>query len=1191
MGQGADPANHQALPYLVPLPTPSTAHRFWDAEVGADGWVFAAENALCLPDGTQWTPPDELCVAVPLPSGEIVLGGRGFCSLYRDGVEHRLLSQGSFTSGTGVGDIAVVACNQGAWAIGRNGLVDHLPFSGVGKANTFAWKGGLYVHAPRDGTFAFRNGHFERCRTGEIEANWVAVDGNGPAYLVDTGSGLLVVSTERANPLRFSPGLWARLYSEGIVGTAFRDRGIAVATFTGGLYGFNVADGQITGEAFHRFPDQLGGAPFFLHWRGAHLLLGTSSQVFVVSDPQIYAAAPLQTGGELFGAAEIQGKTWLISPEGVCDLTGNPIPAQRGVISATQALGGLVVARQLHLFLPSGRVIDLPNLDAPTIVPTGADVAVLTGLAVIRVTPAGTVTPVPGPDASSLAPAEGGPLVGTSRGVYRLTDGAVIYAFGSGPSRVAAVSRWDAVALDGQGTLFDSAGRVLASVPGARLVAASRWNGTVIALLELGQERFVLGEAVKGEWIPLEFPIPDDPARVVTEGGRLFVVGTRMAVSASRLTPAEPLPIVPHLPTGNEPVPDPWVLGKHEDGVAFILPPNFLPWDSPIYSVRSSDRDQGEWMVAAPGRRVDLPRLPFGRTQIEIRGDLGGKRVQTRFVVERPTPWWHQSPTELIFGVLTTILGAYAFVRWRTRHLSKRARALEALVAERTAELRKAQAAREEFLSSVSHEIRNPLNGVLGLCDMLDEALANPDRTVAARGRMLTKTLKGCGVQLRQILDDVLDFGKIDRGEIQVNEETFDLVDAIEGASRAVDPDLQKCRLDFAGLDAATRELWLRGDSGKIRQVVTNLVSNGLKYGSPPMVWIKASATPQVDGAVAVAIAVANTGPTIPPDTLEHLFESFVRGQDALARRIPGTGLGLAVSRRLVEAMRGSLTATSHDGLTTFRIEVVLGSSESPRTEAPPKFVEPNAKRSRALAIEDETYNRLVLGHILNQLGYEVDWAVDGAGAMELAKTGSYDLILTDFLLPDTDGATLAKQMLALFAEPKPPIIAVTAFSTTEKIAEAKAAGITGYVTKPISRQKLEAAILGLENQGFRSNPTMAVGESGDWDFSTLLRLPDGRQALAEFSAGLLPAWQSVEGAIAGAADDPETAAAAARAVHSFRSRVLAVHAKDLAEQLAIVERLVRTGRKPEDDLRRLQSLIGPLVQRLTDAGVHAAGA
>ena len=198
----------------------------------------------------------------------------------------------------------------------------------------------------------------------------------------------------------------------------------------------------------------------------------------------------------------------------------------------------------------------------------------------------------------------------------------------------------------------------------------------------------------------------------------------------------------------------------------------------------------------------------------------------------------------------------------------------------------------------------------------------------------------------------------------------------------------------------------------------------------------------------------------------------------------------------------------SGKGLTEFRLKLTLTAASKPASAA----TVPRPKVARALAIEDEAYNRHVLGYFLSQFGYEVDWAVDGASALERIRNVQYDLVLTDFMLPDTTGPELADDPRGSPRSEAPDLIAVTAYSTRERIAEAKAAGIRQFVTKPIDRRKLEAAILGVDSPATAvtlRTPEQRPSEI-QCDFAPLLGVENGRQILAEYADALSPTWSEV---------------------------------------------------------------------------------
>lgn len=1066
----------------------------------------------------------------------------------------------------------MVACPEGVWAIDRKGVAATLPMRGLDvRVYVFEWRGQLYVSSLERGNFAYKNGVFIPYRFPWGDGAWGQIIDGPSGFLAATRDRLVFgKSAETTRPVRIERDVAAVLGRESLEQWAIGTEELLFTTYQGGLYGYHFQNGVLSGEDFHITVTQLGGSPYFLHQTGQYLTLGTSAGVYQLGDPANYLASKLDVGGGINSVIPTPGGYRILSLQGLTyALSGARLAGVNHLLSEVYLPEGKATAQFPDITLPSGKHVDIGLREAPLMVPFEGKVAIVNGPHFLLLDSDGARTDLALPPPNSEAILGNSLVIGTTEGAFRYENGRVRRWLGQGTTTISQDRYRFIAALDATGTFFDRNGRAFGHVtPAALLVGAALWEGQAVFLLQLPDGRYGLGTISGGQWSPFDFPYPVAPVGVYAENGRLYVVGEESIVSASRLYPAEAPDVRPHEAAAFSYVPNPWRLSTNAHSASFRLPPQFSPWSPLAYSVRVAG---GDWDVVKPGSQYFLPDLRWGTTDVVIRGDLAGRTYESQFTIVNPSPLWARWPVLFADALAALALGS-GVIFWRTRHLRRRALMLEGMVNQRTAELRKAQAAREEFFSSVSHEIRNPLNGVIGLCDMLNET----GPTLGGRERSLVNTMKGCADQLRTILDDVLDFSKIDRGQIHVHEEVFELTAAIEGAARGIDPRLERCRLELG------EPVWLRGDSGKIRQVVTNLVSNALKYGTPPVAGVRLQITAQVAGMLGVEIVISNTGATIAAADFERMFEGFARGGDVERRKIPGMGLGLAVSRRLMQAMKGSLTGRSHEGLTEFVVQISLPRAEPP-AELETTTQGPVEKVARALAIEDEAYNRLILGHLLGQLGYEVDWAVDGASALELAKANAYDLILTDFVLPDTDGATLARTILAMLPDPKPPVVAVTAYSTREKVAEARAAGITGFVAKPISRRKLEAAILGVGEADRSSRPIDLAPAGGEWDFSPLLRLPDGRQALAEFAEGLGSAWDHVAAQIAALEAGAERAGVA-KAVHAFRGRILTVHAQALAEQLSTLEQAVRGEKATAADLGRMAGLIKGLVQQLASA-------
>ena len=571
----------------------------------------------------------------------------------------------------------------------------------------------------------------------------------------------------------------------------------------------------------------------------------------------------------------------------------------------------------------------------------------------------------------------------------------------------------------------------------------------------------------------------------------------------------------------------------------------------------------GTWQPGGPFG-IEAPRLPWGSGAIAVNLQSGGQARTDVFSYVRQYPWYLRIWSLFLYVALLIGLVLVA-VRFRTRRLARRAHQLEQLVAERTQDLARANAAKEEFLASMSHEIRNPLNGVLGICAMLEEVSLPP------REQLLTRTLRGCSEQLRSLLDDILDFSRIERGDIPLNPEDFALQSAIEAAVRTVDLGLERTEIN-----QPAEPLWFFGDHLKLRQIVINLVTNALKYGVPSRAGITCAAARENETADSsiLTVSVRNTGPNIPPDEIPLLFEAFHRGSAAKSSRSPGVGLGLAVSRRIARAMKGDLTVRSEEGITEFTLRLPLRAASRPQPVSSPKSSRPPLRVSRALAVEDEQYNRLVLGHTFGQLGYTVDWAADGKTAITMALEGHYDLIFTDWELPDIPGPEVARRILASLPDPKPPIIAVTAYATQDRIRACLEAGITEVITKPVTKEKMESVIKGLGST-LRAKQSLDITRSV-CDVTSLQRFGEPAATIAEFRSTLLQRWQRVTFAI----DVRE--ATAAFEIHSLRGQALVVSATALAEQLALIEEAAREQRW--DDTVRLRSYVEHELTLVADA-------
>lgn len=676
------------------------------------------------------------------------------------------------------------------------------------------------------------------------------------------------------------------------------------------------------------------------------------------------------------------------------------------------------------------------------------------------------------------------------------------------------------------GTILDSDANLLGTISAGNPRDAALVNGRLAVLATRTDRDPVIGLVEGNTWQPLEIPGLGriGAEQIAANENFLFVAGPRGVIRAR-------LPLVPSEPPSprwqwSGKVADSQItLPRSSDKFVELNPllGELAPAPSTLFQIRIGG---GSETMIQPGRPIQIP-VAWGRTEIVTLAERNGLVTEETFTVVRPWPWWLR-PWAWPLHLAATSGAVLGLSRLRTRRLEQRNRELEARVANRTAELRKANAAKEEFLAGISHEIRNPLNGVVGICAML------ADREVGPREKMLVRTLGGCADQLRSMLDDILDFSRIERGDVSVTNQDFELGALVEESAMIMDPEKLACTLIIP--DEA---VWLHGDSGKLRQIACNLISNALKYGVPREAGVEVRAENAGGGRSRLRIAVRNSGPTIPPEELPRLFNSFQRGSRTAG--MGGSGLGLAVCRRLIQAMGGRITAASLDGVTEFAIEVLL-----PNALPPVKNPELPTIVSRALAIEDEDYNRIALGHVLRALGYQVDWAADGAAALRLAGERQYDLILTDWRLPDMNGGDLCRRILSLLPNPKPPVVAVTAYSTTEKLDEARAAGMTGFVTKPVTQEKLSRVIRGL-SEGLQPRRSLDINLAPP-PASPLASLGDLAPSCDQLARDIAARWRNTS--TMAELRDPRTA----REAHALRSLLLLAAEETTAEQIALLE-------------------------------------
>jgi PAS domain S-box-containing protein len=368
--------------------------------------------------------------------------------------------------------------------------------------------------------------------------------------------------------------------------------------------------------------------------------------------------------------------------------------------------------------------------------------------------------------------------------------------------------------------------------------------------------------------------------------------------------------------------------------------------------------------------------------------------------------------------------------------------------------------ARTEFLTTMSHEIRNPLNGVIGLSRMLAEAVQPAERC------NLAENLQDSAEHLRQLIDEILDLSRIEEGHFALEEIAFDLPRMLRAVLAVLRPEADAKHLAFNCMIAPDVPHRLIGDVGRLRQILINLAGNALKFTGTGSVTIEVSLDRAGEQDVTLAIAVCDTGVGIPPEAIAKLFTRFSQASAAIARQYGGSGLGLAISRQLVALMGGDITVESRVGLgSVFRFTACLRRSHAAAASASPAAecsLQPH-RATRVLLAEDDAVNQLVALDMLRKMGCAVDVVADGGAAIEAAAAQDYDIILADALMPGIDGLQAIRIIRDLpGSRGCVPIIAMTGRASVEDRMLCLAAGADDFIAKPATQQQLTAAFVAL---------------------------------------------------------------------------------------------------------------------------------
>ena len=489
----------------------------------------------------------------------------------------------------------------------------------------------------------------------------------------------------------------------------------------------------------------------------------------------------------------------------------------------------------------------------------------------------------------------------------------------------------------------------------------------------------------------------------------------------------------------------------------------------------ATEEPQRASVVAEPDLQVYNPGLPpdinAGKLHDVPPSPVSEKVSKLGDSPNKVAPGWNPA-----IGLYATCLAGFAFIAFGYVRLRTRNRELLALVCRQSKELTQTK----EFLANISHEISNPMNGVMGIAEAMK--LRAPDPDSQRKWRMLHQ----CAGHLASLLEDIRNFSRGERNSANLESKSFDLPELIASvvAFTTVESETYGIPVEVGLSPLTPRQLI--GDERRTRQILVNFVTNAIKYSGRGKVRITAWRNEAAIGSLQIFFAVADEGPGIAPGEHEKIFTRFFRSTKAMLGQVPGAGIGLALCRSLAKDMGGEiwLNSTPGRGSCFYFSAPYAFPADSNEVEAKPH--ETTTIRKLALVVDDEEYNRIALTGLLETHNISVFPAANSCEAVALARTHDFDFVFLDYALPGLTGPEIARAIRALSNKSAgATILATTGSHQPEQQAQWVDAGIDAFLHKPVSSDRLRQSILGSSSR----NPPGRRSYNAPTDPLTNLRL------------------------------------------------------------------------------------------------------